>query len=478
MNIYTMGIDYTTGNPLAEPVDEQMFGAELLRSFDRNADAIRRRTEVSASVLRFQEEARRLPAPDPRNPCEAGWTFLVNGNDPHLANLVEIIRPLARHRGMVDPSVPLIYHGEREEAWGHWLQTYYAPPKVTPPHYILILGGPGQVPFHFQSLLGSIAAVGRVDFERLEDVQTYIDKVIRLEQADEPVPERRAIFLATEYPPPEGYEHDATYFSRRYLAEPLASYTRNECGFAIDTLMGDAATKRTLLEKLGSTRPALVYTASHGLGAPHESLDTQRRINGAICCHRTGGMPLQEWLLAADDIPYDRPFLEGAVFFEFACFGYGTPAQSDFAHWLGDARLNAGTDFVAALPKRLLAHPRGPVAFIGHVDTAWVYGFFDSEQVVGAGCWTNRAAPFVGAIGALLRDLQPTGQALTSVHEQYNIQNALITSDFDLRQRGRLEQTLGVRARLAGAFILRGDAQNYMVFGDPACRIRVPAASK
>jgi hypothetical protein len=39
MNIYTMGIDYTTGNPLAEPVDEQMFGAELLRSFDRNADA-------------------------------------------------------------------------------------------------------------------------------------------------------------------------------------------------------------------------------------------------------------------------------------------------------------------------------------------------------------------------------------------------------------------------------------------------------
>ncbi len=35
-------------------------------------------------------------------------------------------------------------------------------------------------------------------------------------------------------------------------------------------------------------------------------------------------------------------------------------------------------DFVAALPKRLLAHPRGPIAYAGHRDTAWRHGFADA----------------------------------------------------------------------------------------------------
>ena len=49
-------------------------------------------------------------------------------------------------------------------------------------------------------------------------------------------------------------------------------------------------------------------------------------------------------------------------------------------HWLQEPTLNSERDFVAALPKRLLAHPRGPIAFVGHVDTAWFHGFDDPNN--------------------------------------------------------------------------------------------------
>jgi hypothetical protein len=75
--------------------------------------------------------------------------------------------------------------------------------------------------------------------------------------------------------------------------------------------------------------------------------------------------------LAAEDVAVDRPFFEGSIFFQFACFGYGTPAESDFNHWTqGDVLINAPEDFIAALSKRLVSHPSGPLAVVAHLDLA------------------------------------------------------------------------------------------------------------
>ncbi|MGZ9190290.1 MAG: hypothetical protein ACXW39_09570, partial [Nitrospira sp.] len=43
-------------------------------------------------------------------------------------------------------------------------------------------------------------------------------------------------------------------------------------------------------------------------------------------------------LLMPVPIPANEPFLEGAVFFQFACYGYGTPAQSDYMTSPGSER--------------------------------------------------------------------------------------------------------------------------------------------
>ena len=163
-------------------------------------------------------------------------------------------------------------------------------------------------------------------------------------------------------------------------------------------------------------------------------------LNGAICCQTNGQLTLGD-LFCVDNIPTDKPFLEGAVFFQFACFGLGTPAKSDYTHWLeGVPETYADEDFVAALPKKLLAHPRGPIAFIGHLDTAWLHGFADAADPNILDRWHTRLAPFVRAVNEILR-VQPTGLAMHAMNDRYTATNSVLSNTYDRQQRGMLNWT-------------------------------------
>src|SRR5207247_182814 len=115
--------------------------------------------------------------------------------DPRKKTYIEALAPLAKARGMDDPKSPLLFDGSVPDAWPDWLNDRYyaldlAGKKV--PGYVLIVGGPDQVPFGFQSLLDTVASVGRLDFDRIEDLSAYAAKVLRLESASNPVVEREA----------------------------------------------------------------------------------------------------------------------------------------------------------------------------------------------------------------------------------------------------------------------------------------------
>lgn len=466
--IMGLGINFSTGAPLVGSMDEQSFSGKILGSLARNAEGIRILTKATGTARTFRGEIERKRTVDLGDPVLAGWTFLVNEDDPQKDDVIKVLRPLAKHRGMENPEAPLFFGDEPEDEWFDWLLENYSSLNMKKvPHYILIVGGPDQVPFHFQSFLDIAASVGRVGFDSLKDLETYIEKIIRLEKAASPTATRETVFFA-----PDGGPNDATYFSRLYMAQPLADYVEAKCLFKTRRVMGDDATKKQLAENLRATKPALVFTASHGIGAPDESLEIQKQFNGAICCQRTDDESIKQWLFSADDVPFDEPFLEGSVFFQFACFGYGTPAESDFMHWLGNPQLNAKADFIAALPKKLLAHPRGPVAFIGHVDTAWLHGFADPKNPHILDRWHPRIAPFVDALNVLLK-VQPVGLAMASMNTRYDITNALLTSTYDRLQKGKIKMTADYHALLADAFISRSDAQNYMIFGDPAVHLRI-----
>jgi hypothetical protein len=469
MKIMGLGLDLA-GNPLFKPMDEDLVAKTLANALERNAGIVESLTRTTAEAVSFRGEIKRT-TPDPGDPLVAGWSFLVNSSDPSRSEIATILEPLAKHRGMADPKEPLLYNGESSDEWFDWLHDSYYALELEGKHvpqYILIVGGPDQVPFHFQSILDSVANVGRVDFDKLDDLKNYVEKLIRVETSIEPLVTREAIMFA-----PDGGLSDPTYFSRQYMIKPLAEHIRDELGFKIHTIVEDNATKANLLNSLRAKKPALVYTASHGLGAMGESADIQRRYNGAICCQHTGNLTFDA-LFSADDVPLDQPFLEGAVFFQFACFGYGTPAQSDYAHWLtGVPEQYADADFVAALPKKLLAHSRGPIAFIGHLDTAFLHGFVDVETPHILDRWHTRIAPFVNAVNQLLR-VQPSGLAMHDMNTRYAVCNALITSTNDRLRRGKLKWNAQLEARFLDIWITRSDAQNYLIFGDPAARLRIP----
>lgn len=470
MDILSLG-RRSDGAPLLGAMDEDAFSTTLVGAMSRPLESLRRSQRTTAETAGFRaEEQRRVR--DPGDPTVAGWSYLLNVADPRAGELAEIVRSLAVKRGMPDPSAPLPFHGEGPDAWLDWLEEHYHGAVLnggSPPGYILILGGPDTVPFGFQAFLHSVASVGRLDFAHGREYQSYVDKVLRLEAEPEPVVARKALFFA----PDEG-PSDPTHFSREHMVKPLADLLRDERRFEVLELAEDDATKPALARALATERPALVYTASHGMGATDKPLDFQRSMNGGLCCQSEGRWRLED-LYSADDVPTGGTFLEGAVFFQFACHGYGTPAASELAHWTGRSSTSAGVDFVAALPKKLLAHPRGPISYVGHLDMAFLHGFTDPKNRHLRDRWHRRIAPFKSAVEGIVT-VDPAGLAMKLMNERYVASNAVLTSFYDRQQRGAIAWTPERRKRLVDQWIVRGDAQNFMVLGDPAARLRVPVA--
>jgi hypothetical protein len=466
VEILTLGRRYPGGGPLVRPIAERQFADALLEHLGRNVDELETFARATATGTTFRGEIERRPEVDLGDPSAAGWTYLVALDEPQLDAVVSVIEPLATRRGMRNRQDPLRYAGESQEEWFDWLLNNYTSLNTERvPHYILIVGGPDRVPFRFQAFLQTVASVGRVAFDTLDQLAAYVEKVVRLEDANKPTAVDEALFFA-----PDAGPRDATFFSRRYMVEPLAHYANRVCGYEVESSVADTATRARLQEIMHTRRPALLYTASHGVGAIGQPLDVQRRMNGAIVCQEGDGSWHEE-LFSAADILYDTPCLEGAVVFQFACFGYGTPAESEFAHWLGESVPTAEVEFVSALPNRLLAHPRGPLAYIGHVDAAFLHGFDDPDSPFLLERWHPRINPFARALSSVL-ETQPVGRALAGMAERYDVLNAILTSVADQQRRGRAPSP-GFEERLVSTFITRTDAQNYHVLGDPAVRLRV-----
>lgn len=459
LRVYGLGLDVTNGNRPFQPLDEEALGRSVLQGLHALPLMAFRQTEVE-----------RRPMADHGDPRAAGWTFLINATDPKAEEWKEAIRPLAEHRGMPRPGEPLLFHGEDPDSWHDWVLDLLGPFRERRPHYILIVGGPDRVPFALQSLLDSAAAVGRLDFDTPEELRTYVDKLLRLETAPEPRVSRRCLVFATDH----GWG-DPTWLSRRYLAQPIAARIREHHGMEAEDLAVFDATADKLLRRAEEASPAFVLTVGHGQTVSADDEGLRRRHNGAVICQPGAGGPA---LVTGEEVAKTERFAEGAVFFHFACFGYGTPAVSGFSHWLPHLpERNSESDFTAALPRRLLAHPRGPVAYIGHLDVACLHGFDDAEnplemQKTGAR-WHNRLGPFVDALDRLLT-VQPVGLALETMNKRFDLANAVLANHWNKQRLGKLVETPELLARLADTFILRSDAQNYLVLGDPAARLRIP----
>ena len=201
-----------------------------------------------------------------------------------------------------------------------------------PPQFVLIVGGPERVPFHLQAMLATGSSVGRLAFDDVGALDVYVKKVRRLEADRVGSTRRQALLFATDRGEP-----DPTYYSHRYMAMPIERHLRETVGVPVRTLCGERATTGNLLDALTGERSALIYTATHGAVRPRADLEVQRAVNGAIVCTPEPGAT-QQALLTAGDVPGDDvPVAEGAIVFQFACFGAGSrPKASTRIGWVAN----------------------------------------------------------------------------------------------------------------------------------------------
>jgi hypothetical protein len=196
----------------------------------------------------------------------------------------------------------------------------------------------------------------------------------------------------------------------------------------------------------------------------------QRSQQGALLCQDWAGPKAgpvaRGHYFAACDVP-DTANVAGLAVFAFACFSGGTPERDRFSHKSGaPPRPLAKVPFMAALPQKLLSHPRGgALGCIAHVDRAWTHSIVQA----GAG---PQLIPFENAIGRMLSG-QPLGLALKDFNARFA---ALSVSLAGMIEQIEDDGAIVSDEQLATAWIQRNDAEGYALFGDPAVRLRLEKA--
>ncbi|MCA1647385.1 MAG: hypothetical protein LC797_18640, partial [Chloroflexi bacterium] len=428
---------------------------------------------------------------DPSDLSQAGWGVIFADNaDPAIRDaLGELLRHRAEQARGRNAAYYKEYSGERgyhrgESKWDFLRNRGAAPSGPADPegmpYYLLLVGDPEAIPYSLQYQLDVQYAVGRVHFDSPQQYADYAHAVVTAEHGGNPRSRRAALVGVANA------DDRATRLSASRLVQPLferllawQAQQDETSRWSVEHHVGDAAYKAGVCRLLGGDNtPALLFTASHGLGFPNGDR-RQARQQGALVCENwpgpvswRGELP-PEWYVSADDIP-DQAKLLGLITFHFACFGAGTPRLDDFPQLGGTsstlsaqlARSIAPQAFLAQLPTRLLGHPGGgALAVVGHVERALGSSFL----------WASPAGQqaSVTAFEAALRRLMlgaPVGLAM----ETFNARYAELCSDLTqqvrrVNQQGRLPD----EAELAQLWMGSTDARGYVVLGDPAARLVV-----
>jgi hypothetical protein len=467
--IYANGINGLSGEYLVRPLQSAQLAARA-KELPEDPEVSQQLEHVWEAI---SEPTWGLPFNlHPENVSEAGWAVVFRSDESDAVK--DALAPLIEHRRRADGGQVKVLDYLPGEGWSQWLRRHgTAPGNVDPekvPYYVLLVGSPDRIPFAFQYLLDVEYAVGRLHFDDTDGYRQYVASLVNYEEADVAPREQAAAFFGTRHP-----FDGATQLSADLLVRPLAASFQPGGRFAAaipryqihPPLLERSATKAALAEILAGTgplgRPALLFSASHGMGGWPPGHPDQRARHGALLCQDWPGLGQinEAQYLAATDVPADAR-VHGLVACFFACYGAGTPQADPFWHKPGEPPpIVAEEPFVAALPQRLLAHPQGgALAVIGHIERAWGYSFVSGGQ--------GQLLPFQNAIGRILGG-QPVGYAMKDFNEKYAQLSANISEILEQMGFGKLVPD----AQLARLWTERNDAQNYVVLGDPAATLKV-----
>ena len=389
-------------------------------------------------------------------------------------------------------SVPLcreflIAPGESWESFRgrNTINTGLAEPSEMP-YYVLLVGDPDAITYEFQHTLDLDRAVGRLYFGKSGDpdsdlpeyYERYAQSVIQAECGKLRLP-RRTTFFGTAHD-----DDDSTQRSNAELVTPLLKRLKTDQavpGWEINRVHPANATKDRLGSLLGGAdTPSLLFTATHGaafdMGDP-----LQARRQGALVTQDWSGLrnrPVRDTeYFSADDLldMGDAANVWGLIAVFFACFGAGTPRDSEFIHLKASnpqEQLHlADRAMVSPLPQALLGHRNGgALGVVGHVERAWTDSFRVAGRAGDAGSDTK-------AMRNLLRLLMrgfPLGLALEDINSRYAYFSTQLTTQlFEIEKTPGLLELDTVRTNVSGLWTATNDARNYVILGDPAVRLPV-----
>ncbi|GAB1642278.1 hypothetical protein [Krasilnikovia sp. MM14-A1259] len=409
--------------------------------------------------------------PDPRDwrRADVGWGVVLPwtggpvADQAALADAPEPIRRLARARA--DPDGPVVFRYAAEDGLGLLRRVYPAGDhqrvaitggqtgtgRGQLPAYLLLAGGPADLPWDLQCRLNLSCAVGRLDLPD-EALDRYVTCLLS-DWADAAACARAPVVWATD-------SDDITELMRVAVAEQLAAK------FAADPdtrdgvryLRGAQATTAGLLDALAANRPSVVVTTSHGRTGP---------LSDADAMARDLGLPVdadRQLLDPAALLSAWQP--DGAIWYAHACCSAGSDATSRFTVLVPDgsqvaAVLNAVAALghqVAPLPTALLSAQRPARAFIGHVEPTfdWTLERPETGQLITAATlralWTGCFQPRPEPIGLAFR------QQFTQAAQLFG----------EAAQTNRNSRPDSAQRRAASVALLTAyDRQSMVIFGDP-----------
>jgi hypothetical protein len=242
------------------------------------------------------------------------------------------------------------------------------------PRYLLILGGPKQIPWEVQYRLNSYAAVGRLDLSEI-GLTRYVNALVH-DWPGSQIDVSKPLLWSVDIP------YDVTELMVNVIASPLLER------FKADRQIGEKktrfltkqdATHGRLGEALTQDRPGFILTTSHGETTLLPDQDKMRRNLGLLLDQTQAALPLDALLKAWQP--------DGAVWYAHACCSAGSDDGTAFAG-LFDAKTKLAQDLEgvgklgaqsAPLPVALLGAEKPLRAFIGHVEPTFDWSLRSAE---------------------------------------------------------------------------------------------------
>ncbi|HEX8502235.1 MAG TPA: C25 family cysteine peptidase [Pyrinomonadaceae bacterium] len=433
--------------------------------------------EESLKARRADELARKEESDRRTNLADLGWGVVFAADDPNAAALCGALGELLAHRRGQAARLSKDYYkeftGKDGYRGGETAQEFLArhgagasspsPEKV--PYYLLIVGDPEAIPFEFQYALSTQYAVGRIHFDTPDEYAAYSRSIVLSESGEFSLPREVAVFS------PVAPGDTATKLAFEKMVNPLVMRLEELQDWDVKPALKEEATKARLRRLLGGeATPALLFTASHGMGFP-SGHPQQLGHQGALLCqdwpgleHWAGRIP-EDFYFAADDVGDDAR-LVGTMAFFFAEYSAGTPRFQDFSLEAPEPRQEAPRAFISSLPQRLLGHPNGgALAVIGHVGLAWVTSFLEH---VSTGLEVQVISTFLTTLNRLMRG-HTVGSAMEPFSQRYMAHASQLAEDLRevvFRNKARTRE-------LDRKLLTTLDARNYVILGDPAARLPV-----